>query len=60
MRAASPIPASYGFPADLSDDEILSRLLELNLARASAEQAAAVTTPAKKRTAREKSGDEML
>ncbi len=28
------VAAAYGWPADLSDDEILSRLLELNLARA--------------------------
>ncbi len=27
------VAAAYGWPADLSDDEILSRLLELNLAR---------------------------
>jgi hypothetical protein len=26
--------AAYGWPADLSDDEILARLLALNLARA--------------------------
>ena len=26
--------AAYGWPADLSDDEILARLLELNLERA--------------------------
>ena len=27
-------PAAYGWPADLSDDDILTRLLELNLKRA--------------------------
>jgi hypothetical protein len=26
--------AAYGWPADLSDDELLARLLELNLSRA--------------------------
>jgi hypothetical protein len=31
------VAAAYGWPADLSDDEILSRLLELNLARANAQ-----------------------
>jgi hypothetical protein len=31
------VAAAYGWPPDLSDDEILSRLLELNLARAAAE-----------------------
>ena len=30
------VAAAYGWPADLSDDEILSRLLELNLSRAAA------------------------
>jgi len=30
--------AGYGWPADLSDDEILARLLELNLERSAAEQ----------------------
>jgi len=30
------VAAAYGWPADLSDDEMLSRLLELNRARAAA------------------------
>jgi hypothetical protein len=30
------VAAAYGWPADLPDDEILSRLLALNLARAAA------------------------
>ncbi len=30
------VAAAYGWPADLSDDEILKRLLELNLARSAA------------------------
>jgi type II restriction/modification system DNA methylase subunit YeeA len=30
------VAAAYGWPADLSDDEILRRLLDLNLARANA------------------------
>ncbi|MBA3963957.1 MAG: class I SAM-dependent DNA methyltransferase [Chthoniobacterales bacterium] len=54
------VAAAYGFPADAPDDEILSRLLALNLERAAAEKAAVLSTPAKKRTAREKRGDEML
>lgn len=53
------VAAAYGFPADLSDDEILSRLLELNLARAAAEQTQETTVP-KKRSTRAKTGDEML
>ena len=31
------VAAAYGWPADLSDDEILRRLLDLNLAHAAAE-----------------------
>lgn len=31
------VAAAYGWPADLSDDEILKRLLDLNLARAAAQ-----------------------
>ena len=32
--------ASYGWPADLSDDDLLARLLALNLSRAAATTAA--------------------
>jgi type II restriction/modification system DNA methylase subunit YeeA len=35
------VAAAYGWPADMSDDEILARLLELNLARAADEAKAA-------------------
>jgi type II restriction/modification system DNA methylase subunit YeeA len=35
------VAAAYGWPADLSDDEILQRLFELNQARAGATSAAA-------------------
>jgi type II restriction/modification system DNA methylase subunit YeeA len=35
------VAAAYGWPADLSDDEILSRLLALNLARGAAKVGAA-------------------
>ena len=35
------VAAAYGWPADLSDDEILARLLELNLERAKQQEAAA-------------------
>ena len=34
------VAAAYGWPADLSDDEVLKRLLDLNLARAAAQAAA--------------------
>ena len=45
------VAAAYGWPANLSDDEILSRLLDLNLARAAAEQAPALKPPKGKRAA---------
>jgi hypothetical protein len=31
-----PVAAAYGWPVDLADDEVLRRLLDLNLARANA------------------------
>ncbi|HQU44755.1 MAG TPA: hypothetical protein PK867_18210 [Pirellulales bacterium] len=34
-RLDAAVFAAYGWPADLTDDEILARLLELNLARTS-------------------------
>ena len=52
------VAAAYGWPADLSDDEILSRLLALNLARAAEE--AKATGIKKPRTVRQKTEDEML
>jgi len=54
------VAAAYGWPADLNDEEILSRLLDLNLARAAAEQAAARIARPRNRAARDKTGDEML
>lgn len=36
-RLDEAVFATYGWPADLSDDDLLARLLELNLARASAQ-----------------------
>jgi hypothetical protein len=36
-RLDEAVFAAYGWPADLSDDEILAKLLELNLARQPAE-----------------------
>lgn len=47
------VAAAYSWPADLSDDDILARLLDLNLARAAKQQAAAKPAKAKK-AAREK------
>jgi type II restriction/modification system DNA methylase subunit YeeA len=42
------VAAAYGWPADLSDDDILARLLELNLARAAKQEQAAKPAKAKK------------
>ncbi len=54
------VAAAYGWLADLSDDEILNRLLALNLERAAEETAAAKTAEPKKRTTREKRADELI
>jgi len=35
QKLDAAVAAAYGWPPDLSDEEILKRLLELNLARAS-------------------------
>jgi len=52
------VAAAYGWPADLSDEQVLERLLALNLERAAAETKAAQVK--KRKPAREKSADEML
>ena len=54
------VAAAYGWPAELNDDEILSRLLALNLARAAAERSATAEASAKRRPPRAKSEEEML
>ena len=52
------VAAAYGWPADLSDEQILQRLLALNLERADEkEQAAKVKQP---KVSREKRSDEMV
>ena len=52
------VAAAYGWPADLSDEAILEKLLALNLERAAQEaKAAQMTVP---KTSREKSSDEMI
>ena len=53
------VAAAYGWPADLSDEEILSRLLALNLARAAAEQKGAAG-PKRLKPQREKQADELI
>lgn len=52
------VAAAYDFPTDLTDEQILERLLKLNLERAAAEVKAA--TVSKPKTSRAKSEDEML
>jgi hypothetical protein len=53
------VAAAYGFPADLTDEQILEKLLALNLARAA--QEAQTAQPAKKNKAqRSKTDDEMV
>ena len=50
--------AAYGWPADLTDEQILEKLLALNLERAAEEaKAAKVKQP---RVLREKQHDEMI
>jgi hypothetical protein len=51
------VAAAYGFPADLTDDQILERLLALNLERAATERAAGATA---KRGTRAKRDDELI
>jgi len=51
--------AAYGWPADLTDEQILERLLALNLERA-AEEAKQVSRKGRERTSREKHADEMI
>ena len=52
------VAAAYGLPADLTDEQILERLLKLNLERAAAEAKAAQTK--KPKTSRAKREDEIL
>jgi hypothetical protein len=52
------VATAYGWPADLSDEQILERLLALNLERAAAE--ASAVKASRPRTTREKHADEML
>jgi hypothetical protein len=52
------VAAAYGFPADLSDEQILEKLLALNLARAAEEAKAAKVK--KPKTQRAKHSDELV
>ncbi|MBI2929679.1 MAG: class I SAM-dependent DNA methyltransferase [Verrucomicrobia bacterium] len=52
------VAAAYGFPADLTDEQILERLLALNLERAAEEEMAAKVK--KPKASREKQADVMV
>ena len=56
----SAVAAAYGWAADLNDNDILSRLLTLNLERAATESDRIAETSPKRRVTREKTADEML
>ena len=57
-RLDAAVANAYGFPADLSDEQILERLLALNLERGAEE--AKEAKGAKPKASREKRGDELL
>jgi hypothetical protein len=52
------VAAAYGFPADLTDEAILEKLLALNLERAAEE--AKTATVKRPKTSRDKKADEMI
>ena len=54
------VAAAYDWPAELPGEEILSRLLALNLARAGVEKNTAERTAKAKHSSREKRADELL
>ena len=53
------VAAAYGWPADLTDEQILERLLALNLERA-AERARAQESPKRKSTQRDRAEQELI
>jgi hypothetical protein len=57
-RLDAAVAAGYGWPADLSDEQILEHLLALNLERAAEE--AKTAKPSKPKPSRAKQADEML
>jgi hypothetical protein len=57
-RLDAAVAGAYGWPADLTDEQILERLLALNLERAVEESRAASVK--KSRTSRERQSDEMI
>jgi hypothetical protein len=57
-RRHAAVAAAYGWPADSTDEQILERLLALNLERAAEETKASKTT--KPKISRQKNGDELI
>jgi hypothetical protein len=57
-RLDAAVAAAYGWPTDLTDEEILEKLLALNLERAAEEAKAAKVK--KPRTSRLKHADELI
>jgi type II restriction/modification system DNA methylase subunit YeeA len=58
QKLDAAVAAAYGWPADLTDEQILERLLALNLARAAEE--VDVAKAQRPKASREKTADEML
>ena len=58
MRLDAAVAAAYGWPADLSDEQILEKLLALNFERAAEEAKTSETQ--KRRNTREKHAEELI
>ena len=58
QKLDAAVAAAYGFPTDLTDEQILEKLLALNLGRAAEEAKAAKVK--KSKTSREKHAEEMI
>jgi len=59
QKLDAAVAAAYGWPADLTDEQILENLLALNLERA-AEEAKQASGKEREKTTREKRADEMI
>jgi hypothetical protein len=59
QKLDTAVAAAYGWPADLTDEQILERLLALNLQRAAAE-AKTAAAPKQRKPQRTKSADELI
>ena len=58
MTLDAAVAAAYGFDVDLTDEQILEKLLALNLERATSEKKS--TGAPKKRSSRAKSAEEFV